>query len=1101
VDKSKKNNSRRLYMIAKEFNVSIDDIVDFLQDKKIDIKLHPLITLTDKQYDLIKKHFISQSHKNQKIINNIPLNKNKNERDKELECYLDEKFIGFNKIHVVYDKINVNEGKIVFWNGTYGFVEKTRNNVSYFFHKSAINNKRYNPQIFDKISFSIQKVKFGKHRGKDVATNIDLIKKGNYKTPERIVGILKKFKFHKGLIYSSQLPKDTIFYSTRIIPIGTRLIEGDLLIFHPVKSIINSNDFFAWFAYKIENEKDIKFLLKLYNQSAIPEVKSYIIKRIESLENKTAEEQLIFELQNLQPIDTIEKYKTVEKLILEFKSNNGFEPSFEILKGFINDSYLILLWENRITSFYDLGTIKKYFNNALANIKRNIIQKIKDEDAIEVLRYHITILKKNGKLDILCNEMKTLLDIVNRNLDTANEVIYKEIYDHITKTLKPNELIDLWLNDYISHLDQVFILKHFNIYDVHLLEKLFSKSDQVYKDSFQKIFEKYFFEFNKESDPNEEKVYFLVSALLIFQELFCDRFKKILDYIRINYNNDIKYILWIFGVNIDFNAQKYLEDNYYKINEYFILRFFIHSKTQPTNPDILSLKSKIDLKTDNLKEFVSTFTWNNLVTPTQILTKNKSIRFYFLSDVSEYNRKYNQSIDIQAIAESIYSNMPKYNANHLRLWLFGYLDDDFLDYFGFRQGFKDLTNIEKRLFKKKCEIEFFDEIKDKWVQSIIPCTTIIESNSLFTLYEAYIENIYFGNGFFVLRKHDRMFTRIRKEVNSSIGLNTISSYSKFNKIPIYIKVLWRNNNIIDVAGFNDIINLIKTERIETTLRGEPYSLNSPSDDPKQSYAEDMKLRLKIIEYLKENQEPSINIQVINEPKNFRRRLNDKSPPDFYEKTQLFTLDTFDGYAIVWENIDFSNDRATYVFLTKKENHSTQIEKISNAICTMAQLRSTLISRVDDKLLDVFKRNLGYVASIRRRRGDELSFNKWENRLSKIMELKIPSLPSKEELEELKEWQPEIKHQGGGRYWNQKRYWHKDTNPFKSKKSGSNRLIIREKPNDALEDSKSPVKVDISNMKEVKLKEIEKDKEYRRKAIIRKKIILMELKKFLENFNI
>jgi len=148
---------------------------------------------------------------------------------------------------------------------------------------------------------------------------------------------------------------------------------------------------------------------------------------------------------------------------------------------------------------------------------------------------------------------------------------------------------------------------------------------------------------------------------------------------------------------------------------------------------------------------------------------------------------------------------------------------------------------------------------------------------------------------------------------------------------------------------------------------------------------------------------------VREPKNFYRRLDEKSGIDSFEETVLYTIKIENEYAIIWENIDFSEDRATYIFKCLPENHSTQIQKISNAIVTLAQYRSTLSRTEKTAELLIFKNNYGFITSIRKQRGKNKPFSNWLEKLQNALTQTIPSLPTPEELENIKHWTPNIRH--------------------------------------------------------------------------------------------
>ena len=164
--------------------------------------------------------------------------------------------------------------------------------------------------------------------------------------------------------------------------------------------------------------------------------------------------------------------------------------------------------------------------------------------------------------------------------------------------------------------------------------------------------------------------------------------------------------------------------------------------------------------------------------------------------------------------------------------------------------------------------------------------------------------------------------------------------------------------------------------------------------------EDWKLRKQIIDYLNENQTENSGPIIVNEPKNFYRRMDENSGIDSYEKTGLYSIEIGNEYTIIWENIDLTFDRATYVFKCYAKKYTSQIDKIKEAIVSYAQFRSSLLSSADTMLAQRFKNNFGFIDSIRKQRGKKESFSNWVEKIEKAMHEPIPKLPNEVQLKEL-----------------------------------------------------------------------------------------------------
>lgn len=290
-------------------------------------------------------------------------------------------------------------------------------------------------------------------------------------------------------------------------------------------------------------------------------------------------------------------------------------------------------------------------------------------------------------------------------------------------------------------------------------------------------------------------------------------------------------------------------------------------------------------------------------------------------------------------------------------------------------------------------------------EEVKPCLVFEDSCDSRRIYEAYIENIYFGNDQIKLRKHDKEYTNSYEIDGVSPGFNRIPSDDSLNQIPIFIHVDIKSNAIKKVCGLARIIERIHADEIRDAL-GTVSNYDIEEYSGRQAYAEDWELRKSILKYLEENHSKIFEIETIKEPRNFFRRLDAQSGIDDYNLTRLYTFDMPDGYAIVWEDIDLSLDKATYVFRATDSDHQLKINNIIEGISTLAQFKSTLSNQRDNQEeLSIFRRKYGFVGSVRKNRGINLAFNKWRVRLEELANLPVPSYPSQEELEKLDNWKP------------------------------------------------------------------------------------------------
>jgi hypothetical protein len=538
-------------------------------------------------------------------------------------------------------------------------------------------------------------------------------------------------------------------------------------------------------------------------------------------------------------------------------------------------------------------------------------------------------------------------------------------------------------------LPESYVLKHFNIndfpeskYDNKKFERLFFKVHENYLLNFAK---------NKIFDEDYPE---LIQYLRSLNGHFSDKFNSIAQASIAHLSIEQKLIVWLFEPSTPFDGLKYVITKWKNLNIYFLVKLITNKKIKL--PQELSNEIARGISEQTLLEFANLNRWNSLIIP--VLAPNKES---FITDISTFIENFNKlDIRLTKIADAIYDNLPLFTIHHLRLWLWGYVEYKRYDYVGYREQFNGLTTEEQKEFRTKGDILIQEEIELGEKLEVIPCNNIIHKHHDSTTYKAYVENIYFGNGQIRLRTENRTYTDVFNLEFASTGLNRIPTTSHYNQFEFIIKV--EATKIINVDGFDEFFGEIHTGQIRNAL-GKNTSQITSKDERNISYVEDWKLRKKVIDYLNKTQyegEPKI----VNEPKTRYRRLEKGVDIDDFEKTHLYSLKTIDGFAIIWENIDLSENRATFIFKSLSANHQLQLSKIIDSIISYGQLRSTLISSKEDEILTVFKNDLGYVAKIHKQRGKKDAFENWVDKLEKSISLPIPDLPTHEQRKNLENWQ-------------------------------------------------------------------------------------------------
>ena len=891
-------------------------------------------------------------------------------------------------------------GKVIYWFHNYGFVECLELKQSLFFHISDVSfGEMKSVSLLDEVSFLTSVTERGEHKGKLKASKINIIAKGDLSSiSSRRIGTVYDWNGRYGFIKYPTDGKKILLYKTRAL-YDNNVKEGDVIVFNPVNSNRDKTYLFAQFAYPIKFETDIEFIITQYQAHSTPELKCYILNISKKSKELTTEQRFELDLICLDLITDNESYMNLVKLIKKYKAEY-YHPSHTLLSKYIpdeNNVYLIQLWESDIIDSYDLDVITNYFLRSNADKKRMIADRVSVEDKSAILNEYYEKLLETGRFNRLNNELKLLLNIINPNAKTDTPYLYEKVKEQLKSYLKPEAIIDLWLHDYLPDLDEEFIINNIDSKDFKTINILLNKkeNDKASRagEVLRKIYQKYFNEIINEGIfdfDNEYPVF--IKYLQIYKKQFEIDFNKIIVDLSDILEPYHKFVLWLYGVTVEFDPLKYILTTTDKIDHYFKLKFVL-SYSEHFDVELSDLLDKIYIDEDGLLDFSTTFKWNDLVYPTKREGKEETTSF--LSDIATYNEKVNKDIDIRNLAEEIYKAVKLDDGIKLRLWLYSFTGE--YDYIGFRESYKSLTAEEQKLFRNKANDINVEEQEQIEALEVINCVKCKVHENGITTYYAHLENIYFSNEYIRLRKKDGKYTEPLYELFSSTGLNRLPSNHSFNEILIEIDV--KENDIVEIRGLDILFSKIHTGEISKALGSlkEPLGVLSPKNSP---YVEDWKLRKQIIDYLNENQTENSESIIVNEPKNFYRRMDENSGIDSYEKTGLYSIEIENEYIIVWENIDLTFDRATYVFKCFANNYKSQIDKIKEAIGSYAQFRSSLLSMKDEKFSQHFKNNFGFIVSIRKQRGKKESFSNWVSKLEKAMYEPIPDLPSEEQLKEL-----------------------------------------------------------------------------------------------------
>jgi hypothetical protein len=886
-------------------------------------------------------------------------------------------------------------GQIVYWNGHFGFIKPELGGDSVFFHKTAIDPNYEWVVLLDWVRYTHGLSKQLKHIGEPQAFNVSFLKNGDFNefSSPRTIGKLTRWNGKNGLIKSPEYEKPIVFYPTRLVKRTSSKIhiqEENLFVLAPVKSSKNPSDLFAFFAYPLEAEWDASFLASKRN--LWPEDTERQLSKLEATTLST-EEQFINKLNRLTKLSkrNENEYPEVVNLLNEFK-RKGYHPPISLLDELLPEHTLIMLWENSIINGYVPQKAIQYFLKADAGTKRFIIHRFKSEDKKRALLEYFSLIQRKKQTRYLNNNLKTFLDILYRNEASADLQIYEEVKPHLLSNLSEKDLTELYLKGYLDDLPPDYLFLTDKIEDL----KSFLRGSYKSKHLARQMLENYLVPFATMDSFKGEKKF--IDFLWIYHEHFSsDAFSKIIKEITINFKKEDLFVLWLYlpREDFDFDGHHYFANEWQIINPFFLLRYFLlfEKEVDKKHP------SHALISQESLIHFGTTVNWSSLIEPVHKYDEEYS----FLWMVEEYIARYNRNdIAPNPISEAIFESMTKYNIHHVRMWIYGYTAQDHFSYVGYREIFRQLDKGEQNLFAEKAKPIIKKSLRLVEVEEVEPCInpTVLPNGK--RRYIATAANFHFGEYQLRLRDENEAFTAAFPEPFSSPAYNRISKKSLFFQ-KFKFEVITKNGKILKISGLENFFLAFQVEKVKKILSStDPKNTKMVSTPSRSSYVEDLLLRKKVIKYLIKNQTTDVPLEPVAEPQNWYRRLKN-STKDKYEKAMLFTISSKEGYTIVWENIDFSDDRATYIFRSSKDNLPKQIQKIKSAIQTLGNFRSTLTRKDNDGMLKLFRNNYGFVKKIKKKRGKLWSFQDWHEKFIQASHLEVPALPTKEEDEMLEIW--------------------------------------------------------------------------------------------------
>lgn len=814
-------------------------------------------------------------------------------------------------------------------------------------------------QLLSKVAFKSSIVTHGKYISKEIAKEIEVLSTPEVDRFELFFGTITKL-FHKHCVINSpNLEKETLFFYNRSIHHNERYSIGSSVLFSPVISSKTQENYFALFAYPLVKEYKIE---RLYNLLEKAPASRSLINQINKISKEGHNADFLMSKFKDEWSAISEDYDvSTKKDLIQKYATMGLVIDAYYLESIYEEKELIFKWETKKIQKLSRQLILKYFVGSGTSKKRDILIRL-GEESITLLEDYFEYAKRNNLFASLLN-VRFFFEATMK----PDKNIHLELHEKAKQYILPN-LSDEQIEDLIKRS----LLSNVGNYKQNTASKLASITDiQAYDPKTHHL--------------NEEV------ANNILQNL-------ITHYGTENWPNSVIFRLrYLRNLHTSLTSD-WINDNLPVFSDLLKLRLFIHqisTKLGETTSNILEINlfEKLILSNntkdesifledelsnsieEEIKLFINQFVWDELFAPvTPIDDEANDQAWGFLDELLIFCRNENLNV-FSLISLAIFDNLPEDDLYRVRIWLKSYVQSEYFSYEQFKTSFKQLTKKEKKDFKSKLELVQKNE------QRTLENTNLLSSNEPIVdelgnrTYVVGIENCYFEKDHLKLKMEDEALSNSFFFKGLSSGFNRLNMDTFLNSIKLHIKFgPSPSKTITQIKGLQDLIDAIIRNEIEKSLSRSSKELNKEQSSI--SYAENYQLRRNVITFLNENHSTDYAIVKLHEPKNYFRRLDDKSGVDDYQLTGLFTLAIEDELLLVWENLDLDHDKATYLFKCKPPEHEELVRRISKTVTSHSQIRSTLSSQKADEYIVHWKEYLCFIGSLRKPRLGKGDLQDW-----------------------------------------------------------------------------------------------------------------------------
>lgn len=887
----------------------------------------------------------------------------------------------------------IHKGKIVFYNSekNFGFIESPSLEKAIFFYAENYRFTKTPISILDNVNFSLKEVKIGKHQGSIVVNNLKFSSSGDLSQYDRRIGVLYNCNDNSASIKYPTQGKEIFVLKSRLL-YNSEFNHDELIVFCPIKSKNTEDKLFAFFAYELKNEKNIDFLIENYKKHPLLGLKNYILSILNYTQEQSFDVLLELKLADLTQCNTLEFIQNIKEFLIHIKKQYNYCYSWQTIKSLIPTT-------NTLFDFFQQGLLNDYQIDDLINAflqlnqeqQQNIYLKLPVIDAEKILRINFDKAIRQPKKKDIEQDLAQILNILNKYNYLKSSILYSDIIDYVNINFNEKQILKFWNKGYVSELPDHIITNTNFVQD--LLDQLMNEkyTDNVITQSVRLILSTNFEQVLKHTLYD---LIYITVKLFDSKSALPPKHRNLIKAVKDHLNNHIcttdKFYFKLFNIEIEFDINSYVQENVAKLSSLDLLIYWYNYRN---TTNYFPIQTYINL--DALTNLFDESNWNYLIYPVDFITTSFNENYGPILTVNELVDKFTEEQNYNNPFSKLLVN---YNLNNPLLTALDIRISQTIRkstnknkiadvYYIYRSAFKKLQPFEQLVLKHRLNAELLlVEITVPLMEATEPCTNYQHLPE--ECYYATCSNIYFNENTFQLRLEDGSFSKKYTDEFSSIAFNSLPLDHLANKVIFEIKL--KNKAIESITNldvfYKAILGDVEHVSLEDYQLYKDFNLFNITQNKdilqKQyiEYAEDWGLRKKILSYLDEASCKACDFVSENEFENANQYYTPSK-----QTSALFTITTNNGYALIWENTDYTPNKATYVFKCTKQELVVHTDMLVNIIQNQKYVRSALHNDNSGQ----FKKIMGCVARLTKERGVVDAYTNWINKFKIALDSPTP----------------------------------------------------------------------------------------------------------------